>query len=140
MSDQAIIIVALIVSLCVLFIGMAVVVAVLTYKIKAMQDLDPNPDPNPNPNPNPEPVDDEELDAPIADELAEEPIVKQPVPFDPGNPPHRVTYAPRSDAPTRTCHCHDRVVQPGQQVWLWPMPESPAVLLICDDAIPQGKP
>lgn len=65
--------------------------------------------------------------------LEEPPVNNEPLPYDPANPPKEVIYRPRPNTPypPPNCHCHGRPLKDGQQVLLWPVPDSDEKKIVC---------
>lgn len=58
-----------------------------------------------------------------------------PLPVDPDNPPTWKYYRPsRRGGPVLRCVCHDRPLVEGQRILWWPLPDSEAVHILCEDA------
>ncbi|MEU6362241.1 hypothetical protein [Streptomyces albidoflavus] len=47
---------------------------------------------------------------------------RKPLPVDPDNPPQRGVYIVEPQGPRERCLCHDRPIEDGAEVLLWPQP------------------
>lgn len=72
-------------------------------------------------------------DLPTSEEEQETPAL----PVDVANPPVSRVYNPRPGSNQKYCWCHDRALEPGEEVLWWPIPasEGGGVRLVCKDGV-----
>lgn len=68
---------------------------------------------------------------PVEEPKAEPPLT-QALEVDMSNPPRTRVYEPKGAATAR-CTCHDRRLEPGEEILWWPQPDG-SVLVICKES------
>ena len=82
-----------------------------------------------------DPFEDDEDDE---DDEDEDPPAEPPSKaIDPDDPPRWVTFRPNASDTVRRCVCHNFVINPGQQVMWWPVPDGlpGQVDLFCEEGV-----
>jgi hypothetical protein len=73
-----------------------------------------------------------DLKSPPVPVVPEEVAPRPALAFDLNNPPKAMIYNPRSGVSTVRCQCHDRLLDIGEEILMWPNPaEEGAYFAIC---------